>query len=96
VRNKTVSVRLDSETLERLGAIAKATDRPRAWLMAHAIPARYVEEQSWQVVAIQKAMKRFQSGEAKFADHEQVEGWLESWETTSEGDPPKCTYGNRC
>ena len=52
MRNKTVSVRLDSETLERLGAIAKAMDRPRAWLMAHAIPARYVEEQSWQIRAI--------------------------------------------
>jgi hypothetical protein len=37
--------------------------------MAHAIPARYVEEQSWQVVTIQKAMKRLQNGEAKFADH---------------------------
>ncbi|MEA3385903.1 MAG: hypothetical protein U9Q89_05565 [Thermodesulfobacteriota bacterium] len=31
---------------------------------------RYVEEQSWQVVAIQKAMKRLQSGEAKFADRQ--------------------------
>jgi predicted transcriptional regulator len=47
---------------------------------------RYVEEQSLQVVAIQKAMKRLQNGEAKFADHKQ-EGWLESWGTTSEGDP---------
>ncbi|MCD4754340.1 MAG: ribbon-helix-helix domain-containing protein [Deltaproteobacteria bacterium] len=28
MRNKTVSVRLDSETLERLGAIAKATAVP--------------------------------------------------------------------
>ena len=64
-------------------------DRPRAWLMTHAIPARYVEEQSWQVVAIQKAMKRLQNGEAKFADHKQVEGWLKSWGTTSEGEPPK-------
>jgi predicted transcriptional regulator len=45
VRNKTVSVRLDSETLERLGGIAKAMDRPRAWLMAHAIQ-RYVEERA--------------------------------------------------
>ena len=90
MRNKTVSVRLDSETLERLGAIANVMDRPRAWLMAHAIQ-RYVEEQSWQVVAIQKAMKRLQSGDAKFADHKQVEGWLESWGTTSEGYPPKCT-----
>jgi hypothetical protein len=32
-------------------------------------------------VAIEKAMKRLQSGEAKFADHKQVDGWLESWGT---------------
>jgi hypothetical protein len=43
--------------------------------MAHAIPAWYVEEQSWQVVAVEKAMKRLQNGEAKFADHEQKDGW---------------------
>jgi hypothetical protein len=30
---------------------------------------QYVEEQSWQVMASQKAMKRLQDGGAKFADH---------------------------
>jgi len=35
--SKTVSVRLKSETLEKLGAMAEAMHRPRAWLMAHAI-----------------------------------------------------------
>ena len=34
-------------------------------------------------------MKRLKNGEAKFADHKQVGEWLESWGTTSEGDPPK-------
>jgi predicted transcriptional regulator len=33
-------------------------------------------------MAIQKAMKKFQNGETKFVDHEQVEKWLESWGTT--------------
>ena len=34
---KATSVRLDDETLARVGEMAKAMDRPRAWLMAEAI-----------------------------------------------------------
>ena len=44
--SKIVSVRLQSETLEKLGAMAEAMHRPRAWLMAHAIE-RYIEHESW-------------------------------------------------
>ena len=34
---QATSVRLDDETLDRVGRMAAAMDRPRAWLMAHAI-----------------------------------------------------------
>lgn len=34
---QATSVRLDDETLHRIGEMAKAMDRPRAWLMAYAI-----------------------------------------------------------
>ena len=34
--SKTVSVRLKQATLEKLGVMAEAMHRPRAWLMAHA------------------------------------------------------------
>ena len=34
---KVTTVRLDTETLERLDLIARATDRSRAWLPAQAI-----------------------------------------------------------
>jgi predicted transcriptional regulator len=34
---KATSVRLDDETLTRVGQMAEAMDRPRAWLMAEAI-----------------------------------------------------------
>ena len=34
---QATSVRLDDETLHRIGEIATAMDRPRAWLMAYAI-----------------------------------------------------------
>ncbi len=38
---KATSVRLDDETLKRVGDIAEAMDRPRAWLMAHAISSMW-------------------------------------------------------
>jgi len=34
---QATSVRLDNETLHRIGEMAAAMDRPRAWLMAYAI-----------------------------------------------------------
>ncbi|MFO1430657.1 MAG: CopG family ribbon-helix-helix protein [Candidatus Competibacteraceae bacterium] len=87
--SKTVSVRLDQDTLERLGVLATVMNRPKAWLMAHAI-RRYVEDQAWQVEAIQQAVQRQEHGEAKFAEHEQVMAWLESWGADSEQEPPAC------
>jgi predicted transcriptional regulator len=87
--SKTVSVRLDPETLERLGALSKAMDRPRAWLMAHAI-RHYVENQAWQIEAIQHAVDRLEKGKAKFIDHEKVEEWVNSWGTDDERETPKC------
>ena len=44
---------------------------------------------SWQVMAIQRAMKRLQNIEVKFVDHKQIEEWGKSW-MTGEGNPLKC------
>jgi predicted transcriptional regulator len=88
-KGKSVSVRLDDDTLERLETLAKTMDRPRAWVMAQAI-RQYVEAQSWQVAAIQQATERIHKGEAKFAAHEEVEAWLETWGNDDEKAPPEC------
>jgi predicted transcriptional regulator len=42
---KATSVRLDDETLERVGQIAEAMDRPRAWLMSEAIKQYVAREE---------------------------------------------------
>ena len=81
----TVSVRLDEQTLERLGAIAKATGRSRGALMTHAIE-RYAESEAWQVAAIQEAMEALSRGEADLVDHAEVIRELDTWGTDSE--PP--------
>jgi len=83
----TVSVRLGEATLERLGAIAKATGRSRGALMTHAIE-RYAETEAWQVAAIQDAMDEMRRGEADLVDHGEIAAWLSSWGTPDEVDPP--------
>ncbi|EGJ51751.1 transcriptional regulator, CopG family [Desulfocurvibacter africanus subsp. africanus str. Walvis Bay] len=65
----TVTTRLDNETQAKLEALAKATDRSRSWLVADAI-RRYVEEESWQVAAIEEGVRQADAGD--FASDEEV------------------------
>ncbi len=87
--SKTVSVRLNSETLEKLRAMAEAMHRPRAWLMAHAIE-RYIEHEAWQVAAIQTAVDELDKGRVDLVDHATVVQWLNLWGAESEAEPPSC------
>ena len=87
--SKTLSIRLDEETLQKLDIMAKATDRSRGWLMAHAV-RQYVEHEVWQVEAIQQALEKLKAGEATFAPHEAVEAWVDSWDSEDEQAPPPC------
>ena len=86
---ETISVRLDRATLDRLSAMAKATGRPRGTLMTHAIE-KYVENEAWQVAAIQEAVNELERGDADLVDHEDVATWLSSWGTPNEVEPPAC------
>lgn len=85
----TISVRLEQETLERLSTMAQATGRKRAALMTHAIE-KYVEDEAWQLAAIQQSLDELARNEADLVDHEDVAHWLESWGTEQETPPPAC------
>jgi predicted transcriptional regulator len=85
--SKTVSVRLTSETLAKLDVMAKAMQRPRAWLMARAIE-RYVETEAWQIAAIRQAVDELERGQADLLPHDEVARWLDSWGTDRETEPP--------
>lgn len=58
---KATSVRLDDETLVRVGEMAKAMDRPRAWLMAEAIK-QYVAREEWFIHEVQQGIKAADEG----------------------------------
>lgn len=68
---KVTTVRLNEELAEQLDALAASLDRPRSWVIEQAI-ARYLQEQAWQVQAIQEALDDLNSGQAELVPHKQV------------------------
>lgn len=72
----TVTTRIDEETQSRLDQLAKATDRSRSWLVADAI-CRYVEEEGWQVAAIEEGVRQANAGD--FASEEEVKTAFAEW-----------------
>lgn len=71
------SVRLDDELAKKLEALAAAMDRSKTWIIERAVQ-RYVEEQAWQIEAIQEAYKSYQDGTAKIVPHTEVMERLEA------------------
>ncbi len=72
----TVTTRIDEETQSRLDQLAKATDRSRSWLVADAI-RRYVEEEGWQVAAIEEGVRQAEAGD--FATEDEVKAAFAEW-----------------
>ncbi len=58
---KAISVRLDDETLARVGQMAKAMGRPRTWLMAEAIK-QYVAREERFIREVEKGVKAADEG----------------------------------
>ena len=71
---KATSVRLDDETLARLGQMAESMDRPRAWLMSHAIK-QFVDREEWFIHEVEKGKQAADSG--KLQGHADVKA---KWE----------------
>lgn len=71
-----VTTRIDEETQSRLDQLAKATDRSRSWLVADAI-RRYVEEEGWQVAAIEEGVRQADAGD--FATEDEVKAAFAEW-----------------
>ncbi len=66
---KATTVRLDDETLSRVGKMAEAMDRPRAWLMAEAI-RQFVAREEWCIREVAKGMNAAEEG--RLIDHAYV------------------------
>lgn len=85
--SSTMTVRLDPNTLRRLGDLARATDRSKSWLAAQAVRT-YLAFNEWQIKAIRKAVERADRRGTKFLAHDEVDAWLATWGTSQERKPP--------
>lgn len=84
----TLSVRIPPEMRDQLDKLSDATGRTKSFLAAEAIES-YLATQAWQVTTIKKAVKKADSKEAKFVDHNEVTDWVNSWGSEDEQDIPK-------
>ncbi len=71
---KATSVRLDDATLNRIGQMAESMERPRAWLMAHAIK-QFVAQEEWFIREVEKGVESADRG--LLVDHGDVKA---KWE----------------
>ena len=82
----TFTIRVDAAVKKRLEKLAKSTARSRSFLAAEAI-ADYVAANEWQIDGIKQAMGSLERGHG--VPHDQVKGWVETWDGRSERPAPK-------
>ncbi|MDP6951208.1 MAG: CopG family ribbon-helix-helix protein [Alphaproteobacteria bacterium] len=73
---RPVTVRLNSGDVDKLDALAEATERSRAWHVEKALEA-YLDLQAWQLEHIAKGLDQLESGEG--ISHEEIVADLEGW-----------------
>jgi predicted transcriptional regulator len=83
----SLNVRLDPELDQKLSAVASRLDRPRAWVVEHAIK-EFIELQLWQLTAIEEGLRDADSG--RVVSHKKVVEWVESWGKPDERPMPEC------
>jgi RHH-type rel operon transcriptional repressor/antitoxin RelB len=86
-KTTTMTVRVSPQVSERLAALAHDTKRSKAYLASAAI-ADFVERNAWQVTRITAALEDARSGQPGIP-HEQIEAWMDSWDTDKELPRPK-------
>ena len=60
--NQSITIRTESNTVEKISAIAKAMDRSRNWVIEDALK-QYIDQQTWYIEGIQKAQASLTGGE---------------------------------
>ncbi len=82
-----MTVRVSPQVSEKLAALARDTNRSKAYPAGAAI-ADCVERNAWQVARITAALEDARSARPAIP-HEQVEAWMASWDTDNELPRPK-------
>ena len=67
--NQTITIRTKSNTVKKIGAIARAMDRSRNWVIEDALK-QYIDQQAWYLEGIQQAQESLEAG--KGIPHEEL------------------------
>ena len=67
--NQTITIRTKSNTVKKIGAIARAMDRSRNWVIEDALK-QYIDQQAWYLEGIQQAQASLEAG--KGIPHEEL------------------------
>jgi predicted transcriptional regulator len=78
-----VTVRLASDDVAKLDALAEATERSRAWHVEKALAA-YLDLQAWQMQHITTGLAQLEAGEG--IPHEEILADLDRWGKKSDRD----------
>ncbi|PCJ47274.1 MAG: CopG family transcriptional regulator [Gammaproteobacteria bacterium] len=85
---RTMTLRLDDETNERLSNLAGATERSKAYLATQALKL-FLANNEWQVQEIKEAVAEADTANpSEFIDNEIVLSWMETWGSDDESQPP--------
>jgi predicted transcriptional regulator len=85
----SLTLRLDADTKRRLEELAQATERSQTYLARQALQ-EFLATNEWQIRAIKEAVEEAdRAGPEGFIEQERVLGWLDSWGTDEEQDPPR-------
>jgi len=82
----TLSIRLETETKNRLEAMAKRARRSKSFLAAETIAA-FVDAESWQLDEIQAGLGDLDVGRS--VAHKDVAAWLRTWGRARERKAPR-------
>ena len=82
----SINVRMDSELGDKLATVAARLDRPKSWVIEHAL-RDFIELQLWQFAAIEEGLRDAEAG--RVVPHEDVAAWVESWGSPDERPMPE-------
>ena len=74
---ETLSIRIDSETKQRLDALAKRSRRSKSFLAA----------EEWQLGELQAGFEDLDAG--RTVSHDKVSTWLKTWGRNGEAKAPR-------
>jgi len=69
VSSRTITIRTESDTVEKISSIAQAMDRSRNWVIEDALK-QYIDQQAWYLEGIQQAQKSLGAGQG--IPHEEI------------------------